>query len=191
MRWEQLFADLSAQFDAAEMAADDAELASRTRAEIGAVGLQDRLRGVLGSTVVLRGRDVGSLEGVLTDVGVDWLLLVQRGQDVLIAWRAVQSVAAIGRASAPPSDPGPVRSRLDLRWALRAVARDRSPVRVVLEGGQELTGTIDRVGADFFDLAEHAPDEYRRAGAVWRTQAVLMDAVVVVRTLPPGVDQLD
>jgi hypothetical protein len=143
---------------------------------------------VLGSAVLLHCRDVGGLEGVLTDVGVDWLLLVQRGQDVLVAWRAVQAVTDIGRDSAPPSDPGPVRSRLDLRWALRAVARDRSPVRLVLEGGQELTGTIDRVGADFVDLAEHAPDEHRRAGAVWRMQAVLIDAIVLVRTLPAAVD---
>lgn len=188
MRWQQLFADLSAQFDAAEAATDDAELASRTRAEVGAIGLQDRLRGVLGSAVVLRCRDVGVVEGVLTDVGVDWLLLVQRGQDVLVAWRAVQAVADIGRESAPPSDAGPVRGRLDLRWALRAVARDRGSVRIVLDGGQEFVGTIDRVGADFVDLAEHAPGEYRRSAAVRRVQAVLIGAVVLVRTLPAGVD---
>lgn len=187
MRWQQLFADLSAQFEAAESAADEAELASRARSEIGAVGLKDRLRAVLGSAVVLRCRDVGGVEGVLTDVGVDWLLLAERGQDVLVAWRAVQAVSNVGRDSAPPSEAGVVRGRLDLRWALRAVARDRSPVRMVLDGAQELIGTIDRVGADFVDLAEHAPDEYRRAGAVRRVQAVLIDAVVLVQTLPAGV----
>src|SRR5690348_16268082 len=85
MRWHQLFADLSAQFEAAEATAGDAELASRTRAEVGAIALQDRLRGVVGSPVVLRCRDVGVVDGVLADVGVDWLLLVERGQDVLVA----------------------------------------------------------------------------------------------------------
>ena len=33
MRWQQLFADLGAQFAEAEVAADRAESASRTRAE--------------------------------------------------------------------------------------------------------------------------------------------------------------
>lgn len=187
MRWQRLFADLSAQFEAAETVADEADLASRVRAEVGAVGLRDRLRAVLGSAVELRCRDVGSVEGLLADVGVDWLLLVERGQDVLVAWRAVQAVANIGRDSAPLIEAGVVGSRLDLRWALRAVARDRSPVRVVLDGGRELIGTIDRVGADFVELAEHAAGEYRRAGAVRRVLALLIDAVVLVQTLPAGV----
>jgi hypothetical protein len=41
MRWQQLFADLSAQFDAAEAAGHGAELASRTRA--GYAGCSARL----------------------------------------------------------------------------------------------------------------------------------------------------
>jgi hypothetical protein len=45
MRWQQLFADLTAQFDEAEAAAELAEAASRTRAEVGTVPLLGRLHG--------------------------------------------------------------------------------------------------------------------------------------------------
>ena len=37
MRWQQLFADLQAQFDEEEAAAERSESASRARAEMGAV----------------------------------------------------------------------------------------------------------------------------------------------------------
>ena len=43
MRWQQLFADLQAQFDEQEAAADRAEWGSRARAEIGSVTLAARL----------------------------------------------------------------------------------------------------------------------------------------------------
>ncbi len=185
MRWQRLFADLTAQWEAAEAAADQAELVSRTRAEMGAVRLQDRLRAAVGSAVAVRCRGAGPVEGVLGDVGVDWLLLTdERGAEVLIACRAVQGALGLGGASAPPDEVGVVRGRLDLRWALRAAARDRGAVQVVLDDGAVLSGTIDRVGADFFDLAEHPLDEHRRAGSVRRVHAVVIDAVALVRTVP-------
>ena len=187
MRWQQLFADLAAQWEAAETAADQAELASRTRAEVGAVRLTDRLRAAVGSTVALRCRGGGRLDGVLTEVGVDWLLLAEeRGSEVLVGWGAVQEVPDLGWTTAPPQELGVVRSRLDLRWALRAAARDRGAVQVVLDDGAVLTGTIDRVGADFFDLAEHPLDEHRRTGSVRRVHAVVIDAVALVRTVSTG-----
>lgn len=189
MRWQQLFADLSAQFEHAEDAAERAEAASRARLEQGAVRLADRLRAAVGSEVVLRCRGAGQVAGRLTDVGADWLLLEdERGAEVLVASAAVLSASGLGRLTAPPEEPGAVRRRLDLRWAVRAVARDRSTVQVLLVDGARLVGTIDRVGADFCELAEHPEDEPRRAGAVRGVQAVALSAVVLVRTVQPRLD---
>lgn len=189
MRWQHLFADLAAQFEAAEAAASDGELASRTRAEVGAVRLLDRVAGSLGTTLTMRCRGAGALVGAPSEVGVDWLLLTdERGRELLIAARSVLAVHGLGRSTAAPVRDGVVSGRLDLRWALRAVSRDRRAVQVVLEDGAMLTGTIDRVGADFVELAEHAAEEPRRAEAVRRVSAVPLTAVAVVRTLAPAAD---
>lgn len=189
MRWQQLFADLSAQFEHAEDAEERAESASRARAELGAVRLADRLRAAVGGSLVLRCEGAGQVAGRLTDVGADWLLLEdERGDEVLVASAAVLAVTGLGRVTAPPETAGVVRGRLDLRWAVRAVARDRSTVQIVLADGGRLVGTVDRVGLDFCELAEHAEDEPRRAGAVRGVQAVALSAVVLVRTVLPRLD---
>ena len=76
---------------------------------------------------------------------------------------------------------------MDLRRALRGLARDRSAVQIVLDDGSVLSGTLDRVGADYVELAEHPADLPRRAEAVQGVRAVVIAAVAVVRTAPPGV----
>ena len=186
MRWQQLFADLEAQFDEAATASERAEDSSRTRAELGAVRLADRLRGALGHRVTLRCRGTDQLTGTLVDLGVDWLLIEEEGaRDALVRSAALLAVGGLGRQTAPAETAGPVRSRLDFRRALRALARDRATVQVLLEDGGVLTGTVDRVGADHVELAEHGTDEPRRIDAVQGVRAVVLDAVAVVRTLPP------
>src|SRR3954452_22553450 len=186
MRWQQLFADLGAQFAEAEAAADRAESASRTRAETGAVRLAERVAGAIGHPLVLRCRGAGQVAGTLAEVGSDWLLVEEAGREVLVSAVAVLAVAGLGRQTAAPDAAGVVRGRFDLRRAVRALARDRSTVHLVLEDGSVLTGTIDRVGADFLELAAHAPDEPRRPGAVRGVHAVALGAVAVIRTAPPS-----
>jgi hypothetical protein len=184
MRWQNLFADLAAQFDAAEAAASAGELASRTRAEVGAIRMVDRVGGSLGTALTLRCRGARVVAGVASEVGADWMLLTdEQGRELLVAARSVLAVQGLGPSTAAPVTDGVVFSRLDLRWALRAVARNRSAVQVVLEDGAVLTGTIDRVGADFLELAEHPAEELRRADAVRRVSALPLTAVAVVRTL--------
>jgi hypothetical protein len=189
MRWQQLFADLEARFEAEQDAAERAEVASRTRFEVGALRLVDRLRGAEGAPVVLTCRGAGQVAGTLADVGVDWLLLTDdRGGDCLVAATAVRAVSGLGRRTAVAEDAGPVRARLDLRRALRGLARDRATVQVVLDEGTVVTGTVDRVGADYLEVAEHPSDLHRRAEAVQGVRAVVLDAVALVRTALPGVD---
>lgn len=182
MRWRQLFADLSAQFDEAASAEQRADVAARARTEVGSVDLADRLRGALGSELGFHCRGAGWVRGRLTDAGGNWALLDdERGGELLVALEAVRVVSGLGRLTAAP-DEGPVRSRLDLRRVLRGLARDRSAVLAVLDDGAVLGGTVDRVGADFLELARHEPGEPRRAAAVREVQAVAIAAIAVIRS---------
>jgi hypothetical protein len=186
MRWQQLFADLEAQFDEAAAATERADAASRARAEPGSVRLVERLRGALGHPVTLRCRGAGQVGGLLAEVGPDWLLLEEAGgRDVLVAARALLAVGGLGRLTAAAEREGPVRGRLDLRRAVRALARDRATVQVVLDDGAVVSGTVDRVGADHVEVAEHGAEEPRRGDAVQGVRAVVLDAIAVIRTLPP------
>jgi hypothetical protein len=188
MRWEQLFADLESQVDEQEAAAEQAEESSRARAEYGRVRLSDRLGGALRQELSLSCRGAGELTGRLLDVGVDWLLMTDaQGREVVVATGAVSAVAGLGSVTAPASVEGAVARRLDLRRAMRGLARDRAAVTVLLEDGSVLSGTIDRVGADFMELAEHPLDQPRRRAAVTSVRAVRLPAVVAVRTSLPVV----
>ena len=187
MRWEQLFADLQAQFEAEESAAEQAESGSRARSEIGALVLGDRLRGAVGLPLVLGCGGAGAVAGTLVDVGTDWLLVEgDSGRQGLVATAAVRWVSGLGRRTAAPEVVGSVRGRLDLRWALRGLARDRSAVQILLDDGGVLTGTLDRVGADYVDLAEHPADLPRRSEAVHGERAVVIGAIAVVRPVTAG-----
>jgi hypothetical protein len=187
MRWEQLFADLEAQAAEQESAAELAEESSRARAEQGRVLLADRLRGAVDRELTLSCRGAGDLAGRLVDVGVDWVLLVDgQAREVLVAAGAVTAVAGLVAGTAPAVERGEVARRLDLRRALRGLARDRAPVSCLLEDGGVLGGTVDRVGADFLELAEHPVDAPRRRGAVTAVRAVPLRAVAAVRTALPG-----
>jgi hypothetical protein len=188
MRWQQLFEDLQAQFETEEAAAERAEVASRARLEMGAVHLAERLGGALGSPLRLAVRGAGQVAGVLLDKGPDWLLLEDdQGRELLVALAAVRTVAGLGRRTAVPEPAGTVRGRLDLRRALRGLARDRSAVQLVLDDGGVVSGTLDRVGADYVELAVHPVDEPRRRESVQEVRAVVLAAVAVVRTVTPGV----
>ena len=189
MRWQQLFADLQAQFEAEEVAVEQAESASRARAEVGALELADRLRGALGFPLALGCGSAGTVTGVLVEVGVDWLLVEGDGaRQSLVALAAVRSVTGLGRRTAAPETAGQVRGRLDLRRALRGLARDRTAVQIVLDDGGVLSGTLDRVGVDYVELAEHPVDVPRRSEAVQGVRAVVIGGIAVVRTVTSGLD---
>lgn len=204
MRWEQLFADLEAQFDERADLEAAAELADRQRLEFGAVGVIARLVPAIGSPLRLRMRTGMSITGVLRRLGPDWALVSEgAGRDTLVPLAAVTVVEGLTTATGQPL--GMVAGRLTLRYALRGLVRDRSPVAVIVPGGggsggsdnsggyggggaagTELTGTIDRIGADFLELALHAPWEPRRAGSVRQVVLIPLTALVVVRAQPLG-----
>jgi hypothetical protein len=182
MRWDRLFGDLEAQFDAADGDALAAEIADRSRREVAAVTLLDRLRPAVGTALELIVEGAGVLHGTLARVGPGWLLLDVEGQaEALVTAHALLGVRGLPLAADSPGAAGAVAARLDLGYVLRIVARDRSPVGIVARDGMRLDGTIDRVGADFVDLAEHASGEPRRPGQVSGVRTVAFSAIAVVR----------
>ena len=193
MRWEQLFNDLDAQFDDLADEQMMAELADRERVALGAVTMGQRLAGAIDRPIRVRTAVGLAVTGTLRKVGPDWLLLQESiGREALVATAALTLVEGLSGSSAAPL--GGVDLRLDLRFVLRGLSRDRAPVAVVVRGGggdpvglyTESTGTIDRIGADFLELAVHAPWEPRRAASVRSVVLVPLVAVVLVRALPLG-----
>lgn len=167
MRWDGLFADLEAQAAALETAERAAEVEERARIGVGELRLVDRLRAAI--DVPLRFGCTGGVlvAGLLRRVGPDWVLVDEgAGREAISALGAVLSVSGLGRRSAPPMSGGVVASRLGLRHALRGLARDRSSLRIHLRDGSMLSGTLDRVGSDFVELAAHPAGETRRRADV-------------------------
>lgn len=170
LRWVDLFADLESQVTGLARAERDGEIAERTRIDFGRLTLAARLRGTLGHPVELHCRGADACRGRLDRIGPDWVLVADAGTEWLAPTAALTVVTGLGRHSeVTPGGP----TELSLRSVLRRIAQDRSPVRVALVDSTVRAGTIDRVGVDFFELAEHPVDEPRRAGAV-----------IAVRTIP-------
>jgi small nuclear ribonucleoprotein (snRNP)-like protein len=182
MRWDELFADLNAQVGARQIAERSAEIEDRTRYEFGQLALVDRLRSAIGGQVRIRCAGGVTMAGRLVRVQPEWLLLIEpAGREALVAVTAVRSVGGLGPWSAAAGGQSAVDARLGLRYALRTVARDRSAVRIHLRDGEALDGTLDRIGADFAELAEHPPGEFRRRAEVTGFVTVPFSAIVAVR----------
>jgi hypothetical protein len=182
VRWQRLFDDLEGQAEAYEAAEFDAEVSERGRYEVGQVRLVDRFRGAVGHPVDVCCRGAGRVSGRLQRVGADWLLLEEQpDRHVIVACAAVTSIVGLGALSASPGSEGQIGARLDLRRALRGVARDRSAIQALLVDGSTVVGTLDRVGADFVEVAEHPQREPRRFGTVRGVRTVPLAAVAAVR----------
>ena len=180
MRWDELFADLEAQLDAQAAAEFAAEVSDRTRIETAALRFTDRLRPAQGHPLVVA--TIGAtLHGPLRAVGPDWILLeIERSRQALVRLAAVLGVTGVGARSSAPGSEGSVAARLGLGSALRAVAQDRAPVLITLVDGSSVSGTLDRVGRDFLELAEHPMGEARRKGAVTAVRLVPFAALAII-----------
>lgn len=180
MRWDGLFADLEAQAEALGQAERAAEIEDRTRSEVARLTVVDRLRGSVGSEVRLLGLGNVILQGELRRVHSEWVLLAQpHGRESIVRVGAILAVAGLDRAALTAAGGSVVDARLGLSFALRRIARDRSGVRVHLVDGV-LAGTVDRVGADFLELAVHPQGEARRRSAVFEVSLLPLSGVVAL-----------
>ncbi len=192
MRWDHLFDDLSAQLEH-ELQSEQVDLEQEEeRLRIGRLPVRERLvalrrapgdhgavtvRLVTGDVLTVRlvtvGRDwfAGSVEGsgrvvqaAIPIAGVDALLLTPD--------QAATSLVPVAEASE-------LGARLGLPFLLRDLCRRRTAVTIRTRAS-EATGTIDRVGRDHVDLAEHELDQPRRSSVVRRVRVIALDQVVSV-----------
>lgn len=182
MRLEALFEDLESQFAALRDGDLYGEVAERIRAEVAKLTLLDRLRGAVGTVIRVELTHAEPVQGELTRVGKDCLLLeAERFEEWLIPAAALTAVHGLGPWAEPAE--GAVAAKLGLAHLLRGIARDRSPVTLYCAGpsGHPVTGTIDRVGADFIEVAEHPLDAPRRRTEVHNTRLVPTQALSALR----------
>lgn len=188
MRWDDLFADLEGQLEQG-LGAEDLDLAAEEeRLRLGRLGLRDRLAALAGEELALELRDGSRLPFRIETIGRDWvsgMAAESRGRSCVVP---IDAVAAIlpGPDLVPASlagqdeHPDALSRRLGLPFVLRDLCRRRSPVAVTTTT-RALHGTIDRVGRDHLDLAEHDPGEPRRAAAVRSIRILPFSAILLVR----------
>lgn len=188
MRWDALFTDMEAQFAEGGKLAVESEISERARAEAASLVLADRLRGGLGCQVALTLLGGRTFEGRLSHAGADAVLLDESRCQVLVPYGAVARYSGLGMVSLAESSH--VRRRIGLAHALRSLARDRAAVTVLLRyvpvSDSGLTGVIDRVGADFLDVALVSPGEARRAAQVREVATIPFESLGAIRSRHPG-----
>lgn len=194
MRWQNLFDDLESQLES-ELGAEEVDLlAEEERLRLGRLGLRDRLRAMHDAdpaqplALALRGGERVSLR--IAAVGRDWIAgetdagalrsaIVPLGAVVAADPRGDQLAASL-RADPVPEPPTALSARLGLAFVLRDLCRRRAAVELHV-AGESWHGTIDRVGRDHVDLAEHPPGEPRRTASVARIRIVAAAALDLVR----------
>jgi hypothetical protein len=181
----RVFDELEAEFEDGLRREAEQETVAAVRAELGSTVLWEQLARRLGSEMtafagawVVRGKAVASYPEFLVLRGAD-------GADHLIRHGPAVSVALPAEPGRLRPTPGPSARRYQLALALRELARQREPVRVQLVDGTAVGGTIEAVGSDYLELAEHDPGEARRRAAV-RARRFIGFAAVVAVSLPPA-----
>jgi hypothetical protein len=193
MRWDNLFDDLESQLEQ-EIGAEDIDLlAEEERLRLGRLGLRDRLRAMstAGEPIRLILRDGTRVAVEVGAIGRDWIAgeICGDGHRFVSSVIPIASIAgclptqAQTAASVGTEAESAVLSlsaRLGLPFVLRDLCRRRAAVNV-RTSRELLHGTIDRVGRDHFDLAEHEPGVARRERAVRAMRLVPVAEVVHVR----------
>lgn len=194
MRWQNLFDDLESQL-ASELGADEVDLlAEEERLRLGRLTVRDRLRalrdGVPGSAIAIGLRGGERVVLTIAAIGRDWVAgdadagplrsaIVPLPAIAVLDPTGAQFAASL-RADTAPEPPTAISARLGLAFVLRDLCRRRAPVELRV-GPERWHGTIDRVGRDHLDLAEHAAGEPRRSAAVARIRIVAFATLDLVR----------
>jgi hypothetical protein len=196
MRWDNLFDDLEGQLEQ-ELGAEDIDLlAEEERLRLGRLGLRERLRALMPASsasepmrlVLTDGTRVSLAIGA---VGRDWIAGEPSGDgkqsgSYVIPIPAIsgclptpaQTVASLG--GGVEAGVGSLASRIGLPFVLRDLCRRRAALHIRTTR-DILHGTIDRVGRDHLDLAEHEPGAPRRERFVRAMRMIPLAEFVLVR----------
>jgi hypothetical protein len=181
----RVFDDLEAEFEAGLRREAEQETTAAVRAELGSTVLWEQLARRAGSQAVafagprtFRGRVAASYPEFLVVHAAD-------GAEHLIRYGPAVSFALPAEPPVLRPTPGPAVRRYTFALALRELARRREPVKVALVDGTGVDGTIEAVGSDYLEVAEHDPGEARRRAAV-RARRFVGFAAVAAISLPPA-----
>jgi len=192
VRWDRFFEDLEDQLSS-EWEAERAALETESeRLRLSRVALRERL-----SALTQRDHstappsfelsDGSVLAAEVSGVGADWVVLEPAGRSggILVPLAAIWTLGMthtdILLTARPHAGMSVLSERVTFGFVLRDLVRRRTPVTVLLAGGRMLTGTIDRAGADHFDIALHDAGTPRRAESVTGHRVVPFSAVSSVR----------
>lgn len=196
MRWDNLFDDLESQLEH-ELCSEDVDLrAEEERLRLGRMSLRDRLMSLhlsaRGTDYSIRVDVAGSLVRVSpTSFGKDWIAArligeTSRRSHIVLPLRAIAGIVldrphALSSLTATPAEgESALSARIGLTFVLRDLCRRRSELDLVLPSGS-VHGTIDRVGRDHCDLAEHEAGTPRRESSVAHYRIVPIDQLLMVR----------
>lgn len=179
----RVFDELEAEFEAGLRLEAEQESVAAVRAELGATVLWEQLARRVGSQTTVHAGGQAFRGAVLASYPEFLVLRTDDGAEHLIRYGSAVSIAL--PAEPPPLRPAPVAAsrRYQLGLALRELARRREPVRALLADGTSCDGTIEAVGSDYLEIAEHHIGEARRRGAV-RARRFIGFAAVVAVSLP-------
>jgi hypothetical protein len=197
MRWDNLFDDLESQLEQ-ELGAEEGDLlAEEERLRLGRLTLRDRMIAmtrpgeVSDDQLRLALGDGSAIAVAVGSIGRDWLvgeLIGARRGSCVVPLAAVAAILptpeqmARGAAAEPTVEPAvSLSARLGLAFVLRDLCRRRAAVDVSTASGERVHGTIDRVGRDHLDLAEHEAGVPRRAASVGRIRILPFSELVLVR----------
>ena len=198
MRWDKLFTDLETLWDAECDASDRDRARDRERQAIAATSLAQRvfdarsdepLRMRLADLIVeieahSRGKDwiSGQVSIPASFAGYAVVNLSRVSELHLTARQALSGVGALSHLTNEPNPPSrpSLREQVPFRIVIRDLCRRRKGV-TLFHRGEVSTGTIDRVGADYVELACHSLTEPRRQSAVTSVRLLSLDDIALVR----------
>jgi hypothetical protein len=178
----RLFEELEAEFEASLRREAEQEAVAALRAQAAETLLWEALARRVGTEVVVRS---GSrlYRGTLLASYPDFFV-VRAGNRTQHLIRLGPAVSVSLPAEQDQLKPLPPTARYRFALALRELARRREPVRLELADGNVSDGTIELVGNDHLEVAEHDLAEARRAPAITGRRLLALAAIAVVSLLP-------